>query len=327
VALLPGTTFFHSSAWARVLIDTYGYKPVYFVSEQAQRLVSVLPMLEVDSWLTGRRGVSLPFTDECQPLVPDAPAFEALFAAARQHGISRSWKYIECRGGKEFFPDAPASTCFFDHQIILSPDSKAVISRFNDSVRRAVRKAEKSDLTLEFSHDLEAIRTFHTLLCLTRKRHGVPPQPFDFFEKIHQDVLAPGKGWVVLARHRGQPVAGAVFFHFGQRVLYKFGASDEHYQHLRANNLVMSKAIDWYGQNGFTSFSFGRTSLHNEGLRNFKLGWGSSERQIAYVRLTPGKGEFLTAPDKEGGIAQRIFNRLPIPLARLIGSALYRHVA
>ncbi len=327
VAQLPGATFFHSAAWARVLVEAYGFKPVYFIGEQAQQLVSVLPMMEVNSWLTGRRGVSLPFTDECQPLAPDALAFRMLFDAARQHGLERSWKYIECRGGKDLLPNSQPSTQFFDHELKLEPDPKAIFERFSDSTRRAVRKAEKSDLSLEFSRDLKAVRAFHDLLCLTRKRHGVPPQPFHFFAQIQRHILAPGKGWVVLARHQNKPIAGAVYFHFGQTALYKFGASDDAVQNLRANNLVMAKAIEWHALNGFTSFGFGRTSLHNEGLRNFKLGWGTTERQVNYVRLAPRTGEFLTAPDSDASLSQRVFNRLPISVSRLIGSTLYRHVA
>ena len=40
--------------------------------------VPLLPLMEVDSWLTGRRGISLPFTDECEPLYPDAESFKNL---------------------------------------------------------------------------------------------------------------------------------------------------------------------------------------------------------------------------------------------------------
>ena len=226
-----------------------------------------------------------------------------------------------------FLPEAPAATCFLNHRLALVGDKNAQYGQFNSSVRRAVRKAEKSELSIEFSRDLDAVHTFYALLCLTRKRHGVPPQPFSFFSHIYQQILVPGKGWVVIARHRGRPVAGAVFFHFGQSVLYKFGASDHSYQHLRANNLVMAQAIEWHRQNGFTSFDFGRTSIHQRGLQEFKLGWGSAERQIEYVRLDPRKGEFLITPDDESGLSQPIFRLLPVSISRVIGAALYRHVA
>ena len=35
--------------------------------------------MEVDSWLTGRRGMALPFTDACAPLCRFRTEFEALF--------------------------------------------------------------------------------------------------------------------------------------------------------------------------------------------------------------------------------------------------------
>src|SRR3954464_9442113 len=72
VMALPGHSFFHSAAWARVLEDSYGYKPVYFALVENGALRALLPALEVDSWLTGKRGVSLPFSDACEALGNDA---------------------------------------------------------------------------------------------------------------------------------------------------------------------------------------------------------------------------------------------------------------
>ena len=40
-----------------MLNSTYGYEPVYFSLSEAGRLHSVLPMMEVNSWLTGRRAI------------------------------------------------------------------------------------------------------------------------------------------------------------------------------------------------------------------------------------------------------------------------------
>ena len=68
VMSLPGHSFFHSSAWARVLEQTYGYKPIYFAKVENGKLSGLLPMMEVDSWLTGKRCVSLPFSDQCKLL-------------------------------------------------------------------------------------------------------------------------------------------------------------------------------------------------------------------------------------------------------------------
>lgn len=372
LATWPAASFFHTSAWARVLHGTYGFGPAYFVLESrdggmgrpthdpslhgsgdpcrvepgnpsdkatedgspASRLLqpsphfhALLPMMEANSWLTGRRGICLPFTDECAPLCDNSESFRCIHEAALAHATLRRWRYLEVRGGKAWFGDAPPSTSFWGHRLDLRLAEEALLTKIDSAGRRAVRKAEQSNLSIEFSQSVEAIRIFYRLHCLTRKRHGVPPQPFVFFANIQRHVLAQNHGWVVLARHGGIAVSGAVFFHSGTSALYKFGASDDRFQHLRGNNLVMWEAIRRYASEGFASLDLGRTSLNNDGLRRFKLSWGPTEYPIDYVRYDLPAGRWVTARDDSSGWYNRVFRILPILVSRLIGAALYRHVA
>lgn len=327
LASFPEASIFHTSAWCRVLRDTYGYTPVYFTLNDGEKLRALLPLIEVDSWLTGRRGVGLPFTDESPPLCPAASDFERLHAAAMEHAKERAWKSLEFRGGKAFFGDAPASTSFYGHTLDLRAPEAELFARTESSVRRAVRKGEQSGLTLSVSQDLGAVETFYELLCLTRQRHGLPAQPFKFFANIHRHIIAPNHGRVVLAHHQGTPVAGAVYFHFGGKAIYKFGASDERLQHLRANNLVMWEAIKWHAKQGFASLDFGRTSLPNAGLRKFKLGWGTTERTVEYVKYDLKTAGFVTTKDAAAGWHNHVFRHMPVFLSRMAGGFLYPHIA
>ncbi len=327
LAGLEGAGFFHTRAWAAVLHDTYGYRPVYQAGFASGRLFALLPMMEVDSWLTGRRGIGLPFTDLAEPLCPDATSFQRLREATLTEAQTRGWKYLECRGGKHWLPDAPPSTSFWRHVLSLNVGETALLSGFEDSVRRAIRKAERSGLKVEFLRTPEAMQEFYGLMCLTRRRHGVPPQPYRFFANIQRHAIAAGHGWIVLARQAGRAVAGAVFLHFGRHAIYKFGASDETLQQLRANNLVMWRAILHYASEGFGDLDFGRTSLGNEGLRKFKLGWGAREQMAEYVRYDLRRHAYVTTRDEAHGWHNRIFQALPVPISRLAGSLLYRHIA
>src|SRR5262245_57375871 len=56
----PDATLAHSAAWGRVLVESYGYRPLHWGS-RAQESFAFMPVLEVDSPLTGRRGICLPF--------------------------------------------------------------------------------------------------------------------------------------------------------------------------------------------------------------------------------------------------------------------------
>ena len=78
-----------------------------------------------------------------------------------------------------------------------------------------MKKAVKEQIEISVNTSLQSIRDFYHLNCLTRKHHGVPPQPFNFFKNIHDHIIGKNMGIVVLAHHRNQVIAGAVFFHFG----------------------------------------------------------------------------------------------------------------
>jgi lipid II:glycine glycyltransferase (peptidoglycan interpeptide bridge formation enzyme) len=134
-------------------------------------------------------------------------------------------------------------------------------------------------------------------------------------------------GMVVVARHEGRPVAASVYFDFGGRAIYKFGASDEAFQHLRGANLVMWAAIKELVRRGVKHLDLGRTSPGNEGLRKFKTGWGAEESRIEYVKFDLKKNKFVTGADETSGWHNRAFRRMPVFLSRAIGAALYKHWA
>lgn len=323
----PERSFFHGSAWANVLTETYGYKPFYFVASEPAAIHSVLPFMEVQSILTGKRAIALPFTDSCEPLCPDRPGFKELFRNAVEFGKLRGWKYLEFRGGQKLFNGARPSLSFYGHCLNLPADENTLFAQLKSSVRRAIRKAEKSGIRVEISNELEAVKSFFSLHCKSRKKHGLPPQPFSFFKNIHKHVLAKNLGAVVLARWKNNPVAGSVFFHSGAHAIYKFGASDNTFQHLRGNNLVLWEAIRWFSRRGARKLDLGRTSIGNEGLRQFKLGWDAEEKPISYYRFSLQQEQFVSADDGSYGWHNRLFHTLPSFASQIIGTALYRHWA
>ena len=120
-------------------------------------------------------------------------------------------------------------------------------------------------------------------------------------------------------------IAGAVFSSFNDQVIFKYGASDKSSHALRPNNLVMWEAIKIYSQNGCNSFDFGRTDLDHKGLLQFKRGWGTQEDTIHYYNYDLVKGEFVNRYPKIKS-SYSIFKHMPMPLLKLVGRVLYKHV-
>ena len=86
--------FSNTTAWAKILFASYGYKPIYFTVFDKNRLATLLPVIEVNSILTGLRGVSLPFTDYCNPIIGGEKQFHDLFNHIITYGEKRGWEYF-----------------------------------------------------------------------------------------------------------------------------------------------------------------------------------------------------------------------------------------
>jgi len=170
------------------------------------------------------------------------------------------------------------------------------------------------------------VRSFYGLHCQTRRKHGVPPQPFRFFRSIHRHILSRGLGQVIIASNQNRPIAANVYFHAGKKAIYKYGASDHAFQELRGSNLVMWRAIQDYARQGYESLHFGRTSHAAEGLRRFKLGWGAREERIDYLRYDCRQARFIPTKEEAFGWHNSLMTRMPLIFLRMVGAALYPHM-
>ena len=319
-------SFFLTSSWARVLAESYGYQPRYFGEVRDGAFAALLPFMEVKSMLTGKRGVSLPFTDQCAPIADDSTAFRDTLAKAIKHGKRAGWKYLELRPGGDLPGEIRPSTVCLGHTLDLTCGPERLFAGLRDSTRRNIKRARGEGVRITISASPGDLQEFCRMNCLTRKDHGLPPQPYFFFDNIRRHVLSRDLGRVVLASSGGKTVAGALYVHFGAEAVYKYGASDRRYQHLRANNLIMWEAIHWYASRGYGMFDFGRTEPENEGLLQFKRGWGADEHPINYYRYDLHTETFVEKSLAVSGAHTAYFRRLPMPLLKLAGTLLYRHV-
>ncbi len=326
VALHHDAGCFHTSAWAKVLHRTYKHQPFYLQFSSGRRLAALVPLMEVRSPFTGRRGVCLPFSDACEPLIFDPDAKRLIQDRVIRFAQERRWKHLEVRGSKFFQFATESAAKFYGHTLDLRRGAEALTSRFESSVRRAIRKAERSSVTTAVIRNRCAIADFYRLHVRTRRRHGLPPQPASFFLQIYEHIIKPGLGFIVLAHYQSRPIAAAIFFRFGKNALYKYAASDRKFQELRANNLVMWQGIQFLARNGAAKLHLGRTERENEGLRRFKLSWGTEEETIDYFRVDPSGRKCLVAAPSDSGLYKKIFARLPLAVNRLAGAMIYPHL-
>jgi len=328
----PEGSVFHLSAWARVLQKAYGYVPCYFVLEDSnEKIKAGCPFFLIKSWLTGNRFVCLPFTDVCYPLVNSDKDSEYLLSAMIEKAKKEKADYIEVRGqhANVFL----RSLHFENHsyyklfRLDLSQGTDSLWKGLHKYTRKHIRKAERTKLTIEKSETEEGMRDFYLLNLATRKKHGIPPQPYRFFENIWRELILNRLAFVLLVKYKSISIAGGVFFVYRDTVYYKFNASDRNYLQYRPNYFLTWHAIQYGCEKHYKYFDSGRTSPDNLGLVSFKRSWEMQETVLPYYYWPTVRGVNST---KQRSLKYKmmtsLMRRAPTAISRLAGELLCKHL-
>lgn len=322
VAMQPEATPFHHPAWSSLLAEVYGYYPfVRAFAGDDGALVAGLPVMEVRSILTGRRYVSLPFTDYCPPLVREGTSMEAL-----AHALAATWNgrvSIEVRAPLPERPHLYLRSQATRHTLAIGGDEKALLASFDKDTRYNIHRGERNGVTVTFDRSLAGMAAFYRLQVLTRHRLGVPVQPWRFFRHLHRLLVEPGLGFVLLAHADGRLLSAAVLLGWNGTLIGKYLASDARHWAMRANHVLIWEAIRWAYQNGYHTVDFGRTDDKDQGLRRFKRGWGTREERLAYSFV----GSKPPALPGEGALRalSYVIRHSPRRVCCALGELLYAH--
>jgi hypothetical protein len=320
----PASTFY-SAEWAGVISGTYGYKPLYFVMKDDDRILSYIPIMEAENIFIGKKAVSLPFSDICEPFARTKEDFQNLFDFVKEYGRKNHWKSIELRGGKDFLDSQKTQSMYFEHLLDLSDSLDTIYGNLRDNVKRNIKKSQKSGIEIEFDKSANSLNEFIRLNKITRKRHGLPSQPKKFFYNIYNKVILKNSGIIISARINGKTIASNVYLMSGDNVTYKYGASDYKFQSLRPNNLLMWESIRYFKEKNFKVFSFGRTFPENKGLMEFKSGWSHNVRLVHYYKYNLKKDTYETDLNPEKSYINVFFRNLPIFVSSIIGAIFYKY--
>lgn len=317
-------TVFHSVAWSQLLAECYGYQSFVVAAKDARgEVLAGIPMMEIRSWLTGRRWVSLPFTDFCPPLYRDKQSLEVLLDYLERLKSEHSLNRIEIRGQMPQRATVHASSLYVIHKLNLSEGSEAVLESVSKMHRRNIKRAKREGVIVEESQLKEAMDVFYRLQVSTRRRHGLPVQPKRFFDLVWERLIDKDLGFMLLAYKDNLPEAGGVFLKGKDVLIYKYGASTERGRKTRANNLLFWTAIQRACEWGYKLIDLGRTNIRNEGLRDFKSGWAAEEMLLEYSVIADRQP--VQSKDAVKPLFGRIIRYSPSFVCRATGEWLYGH--
>jgi|SRR5215469_3493098 len=318
---------FHTAGWLEALRRTYGYEPVvYTTSPPGAELSDGLIFCRIDTWLSGKRLVSLPFSDHSALLVDDEEVLHQMLLSVREQVTANRWRYVELRPVRQRVLDGSdfrKAATYYWHKLSLDRDLDQIYKGFHKScVQRKIRRAEREGLTYSEGRSAAEIEQFYRLLLLTHRRHGIPPQPLSWFRNL-VDSFGPNLK-IRLASKNGRALASIVTLTYKQSMVYKYGCSDAAHHNLGGMIFLLWKAIQEAKGSKLRELDLGRSDCDNPGLISFKENLGAERGMLTYcgyperARPDPSRWDMKAA--------RKICTRLPAPALTTMGRLLYRHM-
>jgi CelD/BcsL family acetyltransferase involved in cellulose biosynthesis len=334
VASHPRATLYHTSAWIKLVCDIGRYPSLCFAHENNGQLTGVLPLVAVDSRLTGRRISTLPFSDSCFALADHEEAIRSLIEEARSARTKRRARFYEMRGasalrdGHDIEPDGFArSTHFANYVVPLAGDTDAVFKTFaRTAVRQTITKGARLGVTVRESVEPRDLDAFYALYVKNRRRHGIPPQPKSLFATILRTMTISPRARLYLAEHESKAVAGLIVIRFNGVTYAKYEGVDETRRELVALYPLFWKTIEDAVHAGDRCYDFGRTAGDNPGLNQFKERWGTTRVELPYYFDPPAEGLSVVRSDSlKYRLFTTAFRRMPESWSIRIGERIFRH--
>jgi CelD/BcsL family acetyltransferase involved in cellulose biosynthesis len=329
----PRSSMFHSLPWLRTLEQTYGYQPsVLTDAAPGKPIENGLVFCRIDSWITGRRIVSLPFSDHCEPLPREGESTAALMTRCASELQEARSDYIEFRPRR--FPDSQQhqeylSSAYCYHELDLTPDLKTLFAGFHkDSIQRKIRRAEREGLVYKEGRSRQLLEDFDSLFLLTRRRHRIPPQPAAWFRNM---VEAFGDALKIRVAYQGTvPTAAILTVQHHGTMFYKYGGSDPTLSQSGGTPMLLWETIQDAKRQGLKVLDFGRSDMDGTGLITFKDRWGTTRSDLLYLRQSLTMEKARAMGYGLGGWKKQVLDglvpRLPDSLLRGLGALLYRHI-
>lgn len=326
-------SIYHHSSWKDVIEKTYGYEPFYFVNEdKTHKITGAFPLFLVKSKITGKRFVSLPLSDYSDILADDKKTnhllLDAVLEKIQEMNIShlsiKARKFTDCFDDGLFDVDNQNK----NHLLELSEPPEKLFTKFHKNfIQRNIKKALQSNIIIKTGNSETDLKFFYDLYVRTRKKHGLLPQPFKFFNNIRELCEPQNMLELLIAYENNKSIAGILNISFKDTKYYLYGGSNYTLIHNKPNHLLLWTAIKNAYQQGMKYFDFGRTSVANTGLLEFKRRWATIETDTPYFIL---KNNSTTRHIdkknlKKSGFLSGLICKMPTPAIKILGRIVYKH--
>jgi len=318
----PQATFFHRAGWQTVIERAFGHTTHYLQAVRGGKLVGVLPLAEIDSWLFGHSLGSLPFCAYGGILADDPVAERALDEAAQALAIRLQVGAYECRNQTTRHADWPCKDLYVTFRKSIDPEVEANMTAIPRKQRAMVRKGIKAGLASEIDADTQR---FFAAYSASVHRLGTPVFSRRFFELLKAEF---GEDCELLTiTLNGQLISSVMSFYFRDEVIPYYGGGVDAARAVAGNDFMYWELMRRACERGLKVFDFGR-SKRGTGSFDFKKNWGFEATPLAYeyFLVTSKTMPDINPLNPKYQLFIRAWKKMPLALANVIGPHIVKNL-
>ena len=317
---------FHLSGWKDVLFRTYRYETPYLLAREGGRIVGVMPLLMIRSFLVGNAVTTLP-GGLC---ADNEDAALALIDEGREVARRLRVDRLVLHDTRQIWPgDLDTSSHHVAWIVDVPADTNALWKRANRDVQRQVRRGRENGLTAKIDRTGELVSDFYHVMSHFTHKAGTPTFGQDFVECV---VKAFPGSFSILGVYKDRQPLGAYFSMQLRSMSFGiWGATLHEYLPLRAGYLAYWQILQDAALTGCDRVDMGRSPAGSN-ASHFKGQWGGVSIPVYQQVASIGRRrqvEAIAGRIRTDSRFQRftwIWSRLPYPVTQFLGPRLRRHV-
>jgi len=281
---------FHTIEWKKLMQDTYGYKPIYLLAYENNRIKGVLCSFLINSWLFGKKLTTAPFNFYNEPLFDSVEIGKALINKLFEIGKKNKVKYIEFKSRDELNKDLFGHHKLIEREVyertVINIDSQDIMrSKLKKLAKRMIRRCEENYVKCEISEDPKDLKSFYKIMeLLYCKKHKSIYQPFKLLKNYYKYLLPKKNVFLIKATHKGKFIGGSIMFAYKDVIFDQWSLSYTK-EKISPNYYTIWNGLLIGNNMNKKVFDLGYTSPHDTGLVSFKSKWGGKTEKIKFYYL------------------------------------------
>ena len=277
---------FYQSIWGRVLKEGLGGQPLYFYLKDGGEIVAGLPGVLLGFKIFRILYASIPYGHLIGEKSYYSAFLQLLEKEFREKGIDQvrlTESPFSDSYSAESFKSISAKCTLLD---LRGYDTEKIWQGYKKNIRRDIRKAQRSGITIRSGDSKEDIRIFYKLYLTSMERNrAMAKYPLRWFEAVYEEMVEKGWGAFLFAELQDDVIAGAAFIRSATSIHYFHNGSKYEFLKFCPNELLIHSALEEATVKGNAFFDFMGSDPNDVSLIRFKEKWGGQSMDLnTYVK-------------------------------------------